>query len=174
MVGSWTIRVAEGNATSHRTGILELLKVNDRVGKSLRWIASLMACWLPIQPLLARACFCIHSATEGKHEDSRGNCPHKHPRSESKQSETQNADPFRPCQCPPTCPCQGRQPLFEGEQIRRQWVEGIGQELEAEASIWVVARSQVARPNTVAVGGDSANNVRSSLLRCAVLCRFTL
>lgn len=156
-------------------------QVNQLVGYSLRWIACLMACWLPFQPLAASSCpcDCACEKSDSTCSDGQGNCEHDHdhdhPVCQTKTNiePKRSARPFQPCECPPSCPCHERHPPPQVDQLRTQQTERAQQQIETSRH-WFVPRNPSAKPANLAFQLPSIKVRRSALACCAVLCRFTI
>jgi hypothetical protein len=155
--------------------------VNQFVGYSLRWIACLMACWMPFQPLAASSCPCDRACEESDSTcaDSDGNCEHDHQHNHAVcQTKTNHeprrcARPFQPCECPPTCPCHERHSPPQVDPLRTQQIERTQQQVETSRP-WFVARNLSTKPVKISFRLPSINVRPSALACCAALCRFTI
>ena len=155
--------------------------MNQVVENSLRWIACLVACWLPLQPIIASNCQCpcFDTATSKTCDDDCSGCGHHHDSDEREQPERQKRSrrtkPMAPCDCPPTCPCQGQHhspPQASTERseqvIRLEIAEG------KNCTDRNQGRCQQIRQQFDANDFSTGPGTNSALQRCAELCRFLI
>ena len=148
---------------------------------SLRWVACLMACWLPFQSITvsssASLCYCkkVEKARPHTHCSSKHCHGHKHSHSSSKPKRNPQSisNPQRPCDCLPTCPChEGSSPasthlscVQEGHRLAPA---------KTTSSLRFVVNDRNGAPALASAHPMLCLRWRPTLEFCAALCRFTI
>jgi hypothetical protein len=155
--------------------------VRQIVEYSLRWLTCLMACWLPFQSLAVNSgdclCYCDKFEAECVHTHcSSTHClshKHSHCRRKPKRDLKPIANPLRPCDCLPTCPCHdGNSPASVDLTCAQQ-----GQRLtsaETTSSLRFVVHDCDGAPKKPSAHPLPPLRWQAALAFCAALCRFTI
>lgn len=147
------------------------------LANKFRWIACAVIALLPLQSFAASFCVCSCNAVDVAdacgHEDHEHDHCHQHSQ-ESNDSELSQPGCFglAPCNCPPSCPCQlSHTPETLSSPKSTTHLENSS---EVVSDTIAAELTFVRAPQRDDVALRPVTRCKSSLTRCAALCRFVI